>query len=81
MKEKKISLIEQKLLEEVIRPAITTTRKKPVRTEFYIASGVGYTLHFDILLKKIKEFYKRNEGKEWNKVIIKAWLSNQPKKE
>ncbi len=63
--------LEQRILDDIIRPALTEIKTEDSGNGLTAFSN-KQTLHFDILLQRIKGFYEANGGTEWNKVIKKV---------
>lgn len=66
--------LEKKLLEDVIRPSITT--KLPghcCSANIYCpCSFMSETLNFTDLLRNIKDFYYNNGGRDWHRMLLEA---------
>ena len=67
-----LSHLEKKLLDEVIRPAITA----PKDDRLWGTRTVSETLNFADLLNGVKEFYRRNNGdiSHWNRLMLEVRL-------
>lgn len=57
--------VEEVLLDEVVRPAISSSEVEGSTGSFIISD----TLNFTTLLRGVRDFYKRNGGKEWHQVL------------
>jgi len=64
----KLTLLETKLLNEIIIPSIG----EPQNDYLYGSRTISESLNYTTLLREIKSFYKRNGGKEWDRVLSEA---------
>lgn len=57
--------IEDALLREVVRPAIT----KEERNGFWLFGGESEKVDFSVLLQNVRDFYERNGGRNWPSIL------------
>lgn len=74
MKEELLTPFEEKILKEIVRPALSH------RYESFVfgTATAAQDLNFVVLLRNLRRFYERNDGESWNRVLLE---SDKPEKD
>lgn len=67
-----LTRLEKKLLDEVIRPSLTSERRDHLGS----MQTTSETVNFGVFLEELGSFYRRNGGKEWGRVLHEECMEN-----
>lgn len=68
MKEELLTPFEKKILDEVVRPALS----QKYESHWYGVASYAQDLNFVQLVRKVRQFYEKNCGHEWSRVLVEA---------